>query len=36
MARGRKRNDLDVDRFLSLSLTRLLGVVGEAASRVSK
>jgi len=36
MARGRMRGDLDSDRSLNLSLTRLLEVVGEAASRVSK
>jgi uncharacterized protein with HEPN domain len=36
MARGRRREDLDTDRQLNLSLTRLLEVIGEAASRVSK
>ena len=35
MARGRSREDLDKDRQLSLSLTRLLEIVGEAATRVS-
>jgi uncharacterized protein with HEPN domain len=35
MARGRSRGDLDGDRALNLSLTRLLEVVGEAAARVS-
>jgi uncharacterized protein with HEPN domain len=33
-ARGRMRADLDADRMLELSLTRLVEVVGEAASRV--
>ena len=33
---GRAREDLDTDRTLDLSLTRLLEVIGEAASRVSK
>lgn len=36
MARGKTRADLDLDRALNLSLTRLLEVVGEAASRVSR
>lgn len=36
MASGKVRADLDSDRSLNLSLTRLLEVVGEAASRVSK
>lgn len=35
MARGRKREDLDGDRQLNLSLVRLLEVVGGAAARVS-
>ncbi len=35
MASGRTRADLDSDRQLSLSLTRLLEIVGEAAARVS-
>jgi uncharacterized protein with HEPN domain len=35
MARGRRREDLDADRQLNLSLVRLLEVVGEAAARVS-
>lgn len=34
LARGRKREDLDTDRMLNLSLTRLLEVIGEAATRV--
>jgi uncharacterized protein with HEPN domain len=32
---GRTRQDLDQDRLLSLALTRLLEIVGEAAGRVS-
>lgn len=36
MARGRSRSDLDADRQLNLSLVRLLEIVGEATSRVSK
>ncbi len=35
MARGRRREDLDRDRQLNLSLVRLLEIVGEAAARVS-
>ena len=35
MARGRRRDDLDRDRQLNLSLVRLLEIVGEAAARVS-
>lgn len=35
IARGRKRSDLESDRMLQLSLTRLAEIVGEAASRVS-
>ena len=34
LARGRKQEDLDTDRMLNLSLTRLLEVIGEAATRV--
>jgi len=34
LARGRSRADLDVDRLLQLALTRLVEIVGEAASRV--
>jgi uncharacterized protein with HEPN domain len=34
LARGRKRKDLDNDRMLNLSLTRLLEVIGEAATHV--
>lgn len=36
MAQGRKRSDLDTDRMLQLALTRLVEIVGEAATRVSK
>ncbi len=36
MARGRVRGDLETDRMLVLALTRLVEIVGEAASRVSK
>lgn len=35
MAAGRRRVDLDSDRQLELSLTRLLEIVGEAAARIS-
>ncbi|HUX01069.1 MAG: HepT-like ribonuclease domain-containing protein [Phycisphaerae bacterium] len=34
MAHGCKRKDLDANRQLSLALTRLLEIVGEAAARV--
>jgi len=34
MAEGRTRSDLDTDRPLCLSLTWLVGMVGEAASHV--
>jgi len=34
LARGRSRIDLDADRLLQLALTRLVEIVGEAASRV--
>jgi len=34
MARGRRREDLDADRQLNLSLVRLLEIIGEAAGRV--
>lgn len=33
---GKTREDLDADRVLSLACTRLLEVVGEAASQVSQ
>jgi uncharacterized protein with HEPN domain len=36
LASGRNRADLDSDRLLNLALTRLLEVVGEAASRVTE
>ena len=32
---GRARTDLDTDRILQLALTRVVEIVGEAASRVS-
>jgi uncharacterized protein with HEPN domain len=35
MIQGRERRDLDHDRMLELSLTRLAEIVGEAASKVS-
>jgi len=34
LSRGRSRTDLDTDRLLQLALTRLVEIVGEAASRV--
>jgi uncharacterized protein with HEPN domain len=34
LVRGRSRADLDADRLLQLALTRLVEIVGEAASRV--
>ena len=34
LARGRERRDLESDRLLQLALTRLVEIVGEAASRV--
>jgi len=36
MVRGRQRVDLYTDRKLNLALVRLLEIVGEAASRVSR
>ncbi len=36
MARGRSRQDLDLERQLNLSLARLLEILGEAANRVSE
>lgn len=36
LAGGKKRQDLEADRTLELALTRLVEIVGEAASRVSK
>ncbi|MFH1738310.1 MAG: HepT-like ribonuclease domain-containing protein [bacterium] len=35
MIQGKDRDDLDRERMLQLSLTRLIEIVGEAASRVS-
>jgi len=35
LARGRSRGDLDSDDMLQLALTRLVEVIGEAATRVS-
>ncbi len=35
-ARGRSRGDLDTDRMLALALVRLLEVVGEAASKITR
>ncbi len=32
---GKKRSDLEQDRKLSLSIVRLLEIIGEAAARVS-
>jgi uncharacterized protein with HEPN domain len=34
-SKGKTRADLDTDRILSLALTRLLEIVGEAARRVT-
>lgn len=36
MVRGRRREELDSDRMLELSLVRLVEIVGEAAARVSE
>ncbi|MCM3875449.1 MAG: DUF86 domain-containing protein [Thermoanaerobaculia bacterium] len=36
LARGKNRRDLTEDRVLQLALTRLVEIVGEAASRVPK
>jgi uncharacterized protein with HEPN domain len=35
LVEGKHREDLDADRLLQLGLTRLVEVIGEAASRVS-
>jgi len=35
MVHGRTRQDLDTDRTLQLSLTRLIEIIGEAAGRVT-
>jgi uncharacterized protein with HEPN domain len=34
--RGRARRDIDTDRILQLALTRMLEIIGEAATRVSQ
>jgi uncharacterized protein with HEPN domain len=34
LSNGKTRQDLDQDRLLNLALTRLLEIIGEAASRV--
>ena len=36
LLRGKSRPDLDGDRLLQLALTRLVEIVGEAATRVPK
>ena len=36
MAEGKTRVDLEMERQLNLSLVRLLEIVGEAASRISR
>lgn len=35
LTQKRKRSDLDTDELLSLGLTRLFEIIGEAAARVS-
>lgn len=35
LAQNRKRSDLDTDELLSLGLTRLFEIIGEAAAHVS-
>jgi len=35
MSQGRQRTDLDSDRMFELAMTRLLEIIGEAASKVS-
>ena len=35
MIQGRERRDLDQDRMLQLALTRLVEIVGEAASKIA-
>ena len=35
ISRGRSRRDLDSDRLLALSLTKLVEIIGEAAGRVT-
>lgn len=36
IAAGRTRSELDTDRMLNLALTRLLEIIGEAATQVSR
>ena len=36
LSRNRQRRDLDSDELFSLGITRLLEIIGEAASRVSE
>lgn len=36
MVHGRERPDLDSDLMLQLALTRLIEIIGEAATRISK
>lgn len=36
LARGNNRSDLDGNRLLNLALVRLMEIIGEAASRVSR
>ena len=35
LTRGRQRSDLDTDLLFQLAMTRLVEIIGEAASRVS-
>lgn len=35
LTRGRQRSDLDTDFMFQLAMTRLVEIIGEAASRVS-
>ncbi|MBI4593948.1 MAG: hypothetical protein HY728_07000 [Candidatus Rokubacteria bacterium] len=35
MVGGRTRRDLDTDRLFQLALTRLIEIIGEAATRVT-
>lgn len=35
MVHGGTRRDLDTDRMLQLALTRLIGIIGDAANRVT-
>jgi uncharacterized protein with HEPN domain len=36
MISGKTRKDLDTDRYLTLSLLRLLEMIGEAANKIPK